>query len=155
MANYTEVRYINSYVSGSAVRMDQTRAEKKRSAVMTKFRPKKKVVIAVDPVAIFGIVVACVMTVMLMASFMRLNRANEAAIAMEQRIEALQEENVSLQATYDNGYDLEQVRQMAQDMGMVSVSEVTHVSVNVDMPVQETEPTAWEAFCTFLTSLFA
>ena len=89
MANYTEVRYINAYVSGSAARMVQTKAQKK-SAIMAKFHPKRKVVIAVDPVAIFGIVVACVMTVMLMVGFMTLNRVNEEAVAMEQNVKDLQ-----------------------------------------------------------------
>jgi hypothetical protein len=154
MANYTEVHYINAYVSGSAARMVQTKAQKK-SAIMAKFRPKRKVVIAVDPVAIFGIVVACVMTVMLMVGFMTLNRVNEEAVAMEQYVQDLQEENVSLQTTYDNGYDLEQVKQIAQAMGMVSIDQVPHISVDVSVPVQEAEPTPWETFVTFLTGLFA
>lgn len=155
MANYTEVRYINAYVSGSAARMVQGKAEQKRSAVMPKFRPKRKVVLAVDPVAIFGIVVAAVMAVMLMVGFMTLNRINEEAMAMEQYVADLQEENVSLQTTYENGYDLEQVKQIAQAMGMVSIDQVPHISLNVDVPVQEAEPTAWESFVTFLAGLFA
>ena len=154
MANYTEVRYINAYVSGSAACMVQTKAQKK-SALMPKFRPKKKVVLAVDPVAIFGILVASVMVVMLMVGFMTLNRVNEEAAAMEQYVQNLQEENISLQTTYENGYDLEQVRQIAQAMGMVSIEDVPHISLNVSVPVQEAEPTPWETFVTFLTGLFA
>lgn len=154
MANYTEVRYINAYVSGSAARMVQTKAQQK-SAIMPRFRPKKKVVLAVDPVAIFGILVASVMVVMLMVGFMTLNRVNEEAAAMEQYVQNLQEENISLQTTYENGYDLEQVRQIAQAMGMVSIEDVPHISVNVSVPVQEAEPTPWETFVTFLTGLFA
>ena len=155
MANYTEVRYINAYVSGSAARMVQTKAEQKRSPVMAKFRPKRKVVLAVDPVAIFGIVVAAVMAVMLMVGFMTLNRINGEAMAMEQYVADLQEENVALQTTYENGYDLEQVRQIAQAMGMVSIDQVPHISLDVEVPVQEEEPTVWETFITFLTGLFA
>ena len=155
MANYTEVRYINAYVSGSAAPMMASKAQRKQSAAMPKFRPKRKVVIAVDPVAVFGIVVAFVMAVMLMVGFMTLNRVNEEAAAMEQYVTALQEENVSLQATYDSGYDLDQVRQIAEAMGMVSIDQVPHISLDVIVPVQEAEPTPWEAFLTFLTGLFA
>ena len=90
MANYTEVRYINAYVSGSAAPMMASKAQRKQSAAMPKFRPKRKVVIAVDPVAVFGIVVAFVMAVMLMVGFMTLNRVNEEAAAMEQYVTALQ-----------------------------------------------------------------
>ena len=154
MAYYTEVRYINAYVSGSAARMVETKAQKK-SALMSKFRPKRKIVIAVDPVAIFGILVASVMAVMLMVGFMTLSRANEEAIAMEQYVANLQEENVSLQNTYDNGYDLEQVKQIAEAMGMVSIDQVPHISLDVYVPEQEVEPTPWETFVTFLTGLFA
>ena len=155
MANYTEVRYINAYVSGSAAPMMASKAQKKQSATMPKFRPKRRVVIAVDPVAVLGIVVAFVMAVMLMVGFLTLNRINEEAIVMEQYVAALQEENISLQNTYDNGYDLDQVRQIAQAMGMVSIDQVPHISLDVTVPVQEAEPTPWEAFLTFLTGLFA
>ena len=155
MANYTEVRYINAYVSGSAAPMMQTKHKQKKSAVMPKFRPKRKVVIAVDPVAIFGIVVASVMAVMLMVGFMTLNQINEETVAMEQYVTNLQEANASLQTTYDNGYDLEQVKQIAQAMGMVSIDQVPHISLDVSVPVQEAEPTAWETFVSFLTGLFA
>lgn len=154
MTNYTEVRYINAYVSGTAVKQTAAKATAGK-AVMPKFRRNKKVVIAVDPVAIFGMAVAFVMTVMLMVGFVTLNEINTEAAAMEQYVTALQEENVSLQATYDNGYDLDQVRQIAEAMGMVNIDEVPHISVAVNVPVQEAEPTAWEAFVTMLAGLFA
>ena len=154
MANYTEVHYINAYVSGSAAQKVAVNANGSRTLV-SKLRKKKKVVVAIDPVAIFGIVVAAAMAVMLMAGFVTLNEVNEEAAALEQYVSTLQEDNVALQHTYDNGYDLEQVRQIAGAMGLVSIDQVPHISLDVTVPVQEAEPTPWEAFLTFLTGLFA
>ncbi len=155
MASQTDVRYINAYVSGSMAYMTQPKPVRKKPAVMPKFRMKRELVIAIDPVAIFGIVVAVVMAVVLLTGFMALSQANEEALAMEAYVASLQEQNAQLQDTYDKGYDLEQVRQIALTMGMVSVEEVPHVSMEVTVPQEEAQPTAWENFCTFLTGLFA
>lgn len=155
MASQTDVRYINAYVSGSMAYMPQTKPVRKKTAVMPKFRLQKELVIAVDPVAVFGIVVAVAMAIVLLAGFMTLNQANEEARAMEAYVTTLQEQNAQLQDTYDNGYDLEQVRQIALAMGMVSVEDVPHITVEVNIPQEESKPTVWENFCTFLTGLFA
>ena len=155
MASQTEVRYINAYVSGNIAYMAQPKHVRKKTAVMPRFRAKKELVIAVDPVAIFGIVVAVAMVVMLLTGFMTLSQANEEARQMEEYVTSLQEQNVTLQSTYDSGYDLEQIRQIALTMGMVSVDEVPHINMEVIVPQEEAEPTAWENFCTFLTGLFA
>ena len=95
------------------------------------------------------------MVVMLLTGFMTLSQANEEARQMEEYVTSLQEQNVTLQSTYDSGYDLEQIRQIALTMGMVSVDEVPHINMEVIVPQEEAEPTAWENFCTFLTGLFA
>ena len=155
MACQTEVRYINAYVSGNIAFDVKQKPKRNKAAVMPRFRAKKKIVVAVDPVAVFGIVVAAVMAVMLLTGFMKLNQVNEEARVMEQYVAQLQQEQISLQNTCDSGYDLEQVRQIALSMGMVSVEEVSHISMEVEVPEEKTEPTAWESFCTFLTGLFA
>ena len=155
MASQTDVRYINAYVSGSMAYMTQPKPVRKKIAVMPKFRIEKELVIAVDPVAIFGIVVAVAMAIVLLIGFMTLNQANEDARAMEAYVTTLQEQNTQLQDTYDSGYDIEQVRQIALAMGMVSAEDVPHISVAVNVPQEEAQPTAWETFCTFLTGLFA
>lgn len=155
MASQTDVRYINAYVSGSMAYMTQPKPVRKKIAVMPKFRIEKELIIAVDPVAIFGIVVAVAMAIVLLIGFMTLNQANEDARAMEAYVSTLQEQNTQLQDTYDSGYDIEQVRQIALAMGMVSAEDVPHISVAVNVPQEEAKPTAWENFCTFLTGLFA
>ena len=155
MASQTEVRYINAYVSGSAAYMAQPKPVRKKTAVMPRFRARKELVIAVDPVAIFGIVVAVAMVVMLLTGFMTLSQVNQEARQMESYVATLQEQNVTLQDTYDSGYELEQIRQIALTMGMVSVDQVPHITMEVSVPEEEAEPTAWENFCTFLTGLFA
>jgi carbohydrate diacid regulator len=49
----------------------------------------------------------------------------------------------------------EELEKIALAMGMVPSSQVPHISMDVTVPQQEAEPTAWENFCAFLTGLFA
>ncbi len=155
MASRTDVRYINAYVSGSAACKTKTRPAGRKPAPVARFRAPKDRVVAVDPVAIFGIAAAFCMIIALLAGTLALNRANTQARRMEEYVATLQEENVRLQECYDNGYDLDQVRQIALTMGMVSAEQVPHILVAVSEPQEEAEPSAWESFCTFLTGLFA
>ena len=61
------------------------------------------------------------------------------------------------QETYEAGYDLEEVRQKALDMGMVPVEEIAQTHIFVTRPpVQTEEPvTGWERVSTYLTGRFA
>ncbi len=155
MARQYEIQYVNAYVSGSAAYAVERNAPRKKAVELPKPRRAKKMVIAVDPVTVMGIAVAMVLCVMLLVGWVSLNQANEKALAMESYVASLQEENAELQDTYESGYDLEQVRQIALAMGMVDVSQVKHVQIEVTEPQVQQTPTAWESFCTFLAGLFA
>lgn len=156
MVKQPEVRYINAYVSGSvAYQLDKKLT--KRTVKLPKQRKKKKIVVRVDPVSVLGIFTAAVLLVMLCVGFVRLREARAETAALEQYVHTMQEENVLLQQKYDSSYDLEEIRQIALAMGMVPMEQVETVQIQV--PVREAveqEPlTGWDAFCTFLASLFA
>lgn len=155
MARQPEVRYINAYVSGTMAYQLEAPERKKKQVKLPKMRRQKKTVIALDPVAIGGIVVAAAMLVLLLVGFVRLQDARAEVMQLQDYVSSLQQENETLQDTYASGYDLEEIEKIALAMGMVPSSEVTRISVSVTVPYEEPESTAWESFCAFLTGLFA
>lgn len=156
MARQPEVQYINAYVSGSmAYQLNTVPVRKKKKVRLPKLRREKKIVVRLDPVAITGIAMAAVLLILLVVGFARLQDARAEAAALESYVSDLREENKQLQDTYSAGYDLEEIEKIAQAMGMVPQSQIPQVGIEVTVPQQEIQPTAWEAFCAFLTGLFA
>jgi hypothetical protein len=149
-------RYIQFYTPGSAAVKVQIQDEQKW-APLPEPKPEKKILIPVDPVAIFGFVVAVCMLVLMTIGINQLNYARREVATLEHYVAQLTAENNALQETYEAGYDLEEVRQKALDMGMVPVEEIAQTHIFVTMPpVQTEEPvTGWERVSTYLTGLFA
>lgn len=155
MARQPEIRYINAYVSGTMAYRLEEPVTKKKQVKLPQMRRRKKTVVALDPVAIGGIVVAGIMLVLLLAAFVRLQNARTEVKQLQNYVSVLQQENLELQDTYAFGYDLEEIEKIALAMGMVPSSQVPQISVSVTVPHAAPEPTAWESFCAFLTGLFA
>lgn len=156
MGRNPEIRYINTYVSGSAAyQLEPGLPQQKKQVKLPRPRREEKKVIRLDPVAIMGIIVAVVLLVLLVAGFARLEAAQAEARTLNAYVSALQEQNRKLQDTYASGYDLEEIREIALAMGMVPADELRHIQTELVIPPQPEEPDAWEALCTFLTGLFA
>ncbi len=156
MARQPEIRYINAYVSGSmAYQLEAEPVRRKKKVTLPKMRREKKTVIALDPVAVGGIAVAVVMLVLLLVGFVRLQSARTDVRSLENYVSSLEQQNQQLQDTYSSGYDLEEIEKIALAMGLVPASQVQQISVEVTIPHEVAEPTAWENFCAFLTGLFA
>ena len=109
----------------------------------------------IDPVAIGGILLSAVMLVLMVVGIVQLRNARAQLQTMEAYVQTLQEENVSLQATFDQGYDLDQIERTALALGLVPKEQVEHVTIRVPEAVIEETPGAWERFYIFLTGLFA
>ena len=154
MARQTEVCYINYYVSGSAAYQVEQKPVKQK-ARLPKQRRQKKIVVHIDPMATLGIFVACVMFVLMIAGAVRLNGVQQQAERMSNYVSYLQQETEQLRATYEQGYDPEEIRQIAETQGMVSAENAQRVEITVEIPEEIQEPTIWESFVTFLTGLFA
>ncbi len=156
MVKQPEVQYINAYVSGSMAYQLQTQpVSKKKKVKLPKYRRERKLAMRIDPVAVGGILVASLLMVLLVLGFFRLQNARAETAAMEAYVNALQEENRQLQDTYSSGYDLEEIEKIATAMGMVPQNRIPQIPIEVHVPQQEVQPTAWESFCAFLTGLFA
>ena len=154
MARQNEICYINYYISGSAAYQVEQKPVKQK-AKLPRMRRKKKIVVHVDPMATLGIFVACVMFVLMVVGAVRLGAVRQQAEQMNDYVSQLQNETAQLRTTYEQGYDLEEIRAIAEARGMIPIEDAQQVQIRVEIPEETEEPTAWESFVTFLTGLFA
>ncbi len=156
MAMQPDIQYVSFYMDGSAAKKMEQQVMRRVQAPKPKCRKVKRRVVKVDPVAIAGIVLAVVMVVSMVAGFRQYRNCMEKNAQMSQYIQSLQQENAQLQETYDQGYDLEEVRKIAEAIGMVPRDSVENITIEVQVPQQEQqEMNFWEAATTFLAGLFA
>lgn len=155
MARQPEIKYINAAVCGSSAYQLDVKPLRKKKAQLPKMKREKKKVVAIDPVALMSIGVACVLFVLMVVGFFRLQDARAETTALSNYVSSLQEQNSKLQDTYAEGYDLEEIEKIALAMGKVPASQVPQISVLVEVPAEAEEPTVWETFYAFLTGLFA
>ena len=155
MARQTEVRYVSTYMIGSAAyQLEPVRKTKK--VKLPKVRKAKRIVVRIDPLTILGFAVAAVMLVSMMVGMIRLNAAQQEAAQLMSYIETLKEENAALEKEYREGFDLAEIERYAEAMGLIPVGEAEQIYIQLqEPPVEPQETTAWEEFCMFLTGLFA
>ena len=111
--------------------------------------------IYLDPIAIFGIVVAVIMLITMVSGTIAIQDAWEDYRVMEGYLSELKRENAQLLSDYRSGYDLEEIRATALTMGMVPKEEVQTRTVTVTIPEPEPEMTWQEEIIWFLEGLFA
>ena len=155
MAMQPEVRYINAYVSGNVAVQPEKMPQKQSSARLPKARKQQKWVIPVDMVALGGICAAAVLCVMLIVGLVQMNQAKHDAKVYREYATSLKLDNTKMRDTYASEYDLNEVRDIALNMGMVPVEQVEHVTMQVVTPEVVQEPTAWESFWAFFLGMFA
>jgi hypothetical protein len=153
MARKFDVQYVHFYTDGSAARKLAS-AEPMETVRLPKAKKKNRIVIAIDPVATAGILMAVMMLVLLSVGVVQLRTARQNATRMAAYVDTLQTENTLLHSTYEASYDIENVEKTALALGLVPREQVTQV--RMQMPAaQEENFGAWERFRTFLTGLFA
>ena len=156
MALQREIQYINAYVAGTtALKADPAPVRRKKTVRLPKVRKERKLVIAVDPVAIAGIAVSLVLAVSLLISCVNLFQTASDAAAMENYVQSLQQENDALRTQYEEEVNLDEIRELAGSIGMVPVSQVPVISIDVPQPQVEQVPTLWDTIWDFVSGLFA
>ena len=157
MAMETKVQYINAYVAGTCAPQPEKKShsDTHTTAQLPKIKKQQKWLISIDMAALGGIAAALVLSVLLIVGLVQMNQARQDAQVYEQYVMSLQQQNAQLQNTYSSGYDLEEVKGIAQAMGMVPVDQVTHMQIRVNEPEVVQELTAWESFWAFLVGMFA
>jgi hypothetical protein len=154
MARQPDVQYIRFYTDGSAARK-ATPVAPLKTIKLPRVRKRRRITLHIDPIAIGGIVMSVVMLVLMLVGVAQLSATRQELHTMENYVQTLQQEQVSLEATYNQGYDLEAVENTALALGFVPKEQVRHVTIQVPQVQIQEAPGAWERFCTFLTGLFA
>ena len=156
MAVRTDIQYVQYYVDGSAAKKTAPKTETKHAATPKTRKVKRKVVV-IDPVAVIGVVATVCMLVIMAVGFVRYQNVQEQTNRMNLYIQQLQQQNTELQQTYENGYDLDQIQEIADALGMIPAEDAQQIQVQVQIPQEAPveEMTLWESFTTFLAGLFA
>ncbi len=153
----TNVQYISYYTDGSAARkVERKPVYKQAVAPKPVARPRRRVVVKVDPVAVVGIVMAVVVLVSLISGFAQYNTWANKNAQLGQYIQSLQQEQEVLQQEYKAGYDLEQIREIANALGMVPIDTAQTITVDVQLPeMDKSQLSFWDNITIFLAGLFA
>ena len=115
----------------------------------------KRKIIAVDPVAVLGCVMAVCMLILMAVGIQHLNEARREVTVLEGYVAGLTAENQRLKQEYTEGYDLEVVRQKALDMGMIPMEDVPVTQIQIKTPQKSVTQAGalakrWNAFTSML-----
>ncbi len=167
MARKPDIQYIRQfYVPGSeaqVIELKPTKPARKTTPVnpQPKAQPqpqhhhRKKEKIQVEPLAWCGSFILVVVLAMMLVGMFQLQTACREQKQLDEYVLALQNERAVLQRDFENGYDLDQIAEMARSLGMVPKDQIQTVSINPVVPQPEPEPTWWENICWFIKGLFA
>lgn len=157
MVKKPDIQYIDRfYVHGSEARVLELKPKKRRiRTVLPLSAPDKTIKIAIDPVALSGIVVAAALLVLLVVGTVQYFQVCRQYQAMLDYVVTVQNENVELRESYRSQYDLAEIEEKALAMGMIPVSEAEVITIQPEMPEREPEMTAWEEFVWLCKGLFA
>ena len=155
MARQPDVQYIQLKADDNAISKVDKRIFCKDAAPVSTRRNACKA-IAVDPVAICGIVFAAVMLFAMAFGLLQYKQCLQESQQMSQYVSRLRLENAQLQQTYHDGYDIEEIREIALDAGMIPAEKVEQVVLDVPAPQQEQlQMSFWESVTNFLAGFFA
>lgn len=155
MAYKPEIQYIEQFfIPGSeAPQLQPNRGV--NPVRKPRVQQEKKIHILIDPVALFGLLVAATMLVLMAVGVYQYNAASRRNEAVDEYLLQLKDTNITREYQYRTQLDLEKVAEQAKALGMIPVSEAKTITVHVEVPQTEPEPTWWENVIWFLEGLFA
>jgi hypothetical protein len=155
MARQADIQYIAYPVDGSTARKVETSSTRRNAAPVSARRAQRKV-IAVDPVALCGIVLAVMMLFAMVVGLAQYGHNLQQTRQMSERVQQLQQENYQLQQTYRSGYDLDEIERIAMEAGMVPAENMERIRIDMSQPVQdEVDMSFWDTITSILTGIFA
>ncbi len=145
MVQKPKIQYVGQfYVHGSEARaLEAEEAKKaKTSLPMAKLEAIEKIYI--DPVALIGIAVAVVMLVVMAIGAFQLNEDWKVYEQMKEYVSDLSLKNRELDYIYRASYDLDDIKEKALAMGLISRKEVEIQTVKISLPEPETPALTWD-----------
>lgn len=154
MAQQYSVQYIRYQFDGSAARKVAPVAPLK-TLKLPRVKRHKRTVLRIDPIAMAGVVISVVMFAMMCVGVGQLRAAQQELQTMTAYVDTLQAHNASLETTFTEKCDLEEIERTALALGLVPKNQVKHVTIRVPQTPEDKTPGTWDRFYTFLTGLFA
>lgn len=157
MERSNDVQYVRFYSYGSEARKVGLpgRERKRRALPKAQIQKLQKKLLKMDALALTGIVVAGILLICMLAGFAQACHATAQMQEMTVYVANLEAENERLQADYEHGYDLAEVRIAAESMGLVPIDEVRHKTVETCEAAVEEELSWWEQWAEKFRTLFA
>ena len=138
MARRSDIQYVQFYTDGSAARQFEPKPQQpKKKLQQPRPRRRKKIVLYVDFIAVAGMLVAGVMLLMMLSGMSGLTRINEEVSRLEAYVAELESENLELHKTYREGYDLDQIREQALEMGMIPAARAANVTIAIENTAED------------------
>ena len=157
MARSSDIQYIRYYSPGSAAeKVELPRLPKKQPKPRTAPVQKKDIpTLRVEGLAAVGIVVAAVMLLCMLMGCVQVHNLNREIRDLEVYVSQLELQQENLEADYAHGYDLEDIRQAAESMGLVPKDQVQHVTVHIPETETIVEISWWENLLNSIRDFFA
>ena len=156
MARQADIQYVEYPVDGTAARKVERQIQHQSAVPVYARRRAQRKVIAVDPVAICGIVLSVVMLFAMVIGLAEYRHSLQQTRQMSAHVRQLQQENFQLQQNYQAGYDLEEIERIALEAGMIPAENMERVRISMQTPEEEdTRMSFWDTLTTFLVGIFA
>ena len=151
MAQKAEIQYVSQFYDYG----ESASQKKKRRKQEREEKPVKIHTFHVDLVALCGILSALVLLSALIFGGLHLNGMWRQNRDMSRYLSQLKTDNAQLMHAYSGSYTLEDIRTMADTLGLVPESEMEVRYVRVTHPEPEPEPTYLDNVLWFLKGLFS
>ena len=157
MALKPEIQYIGQfYIHGSEAKALEVKPEEKKSEYKLPLHRFEKVQkLHVDPLAICSIALAVVLMIGMVAGTLQIQSAWEELDAANRYVYNLEAIHRQRMSEYRSSYNLEEIRTVAETMGLIPVAEAKTMELTVTIPEPEAEPTMWDDIVWFMEGLFA
>ena len=157
MVQKPDIQYVTQFYSyGSEAKVLQLKtAKKNKKTELPKAVPEQKICIAVDPVALAGIVIALALVILMAVSVQTYLDVCTEYEVMTECVVQLQNTNVQKQQDYREMYNLADIEEKALALGMIPMEDAQVVIINPVIPEVTPEPGLWDNVSWFLKGLFA
>lgn len=154
VAQKAEIQYVSQFYDYGS-----DKHKKKKKKVPKDFVPDKKPVkihtVTLDPVALCGILSAVVLCAALIFGGLSLNAQWREHVALKQYLVQLKTDNSALRHKFSLSYNIEDIRTMADTIGLVPEDEIEVRYVRVTPPEPKPRKDPFENLKWFLKGLFA
>ena len=119
MARKPEIQYIQYYVDGTAARKPEPQQlPRKQKKPLPQKRRRPRYVLKVQPLAVFGIVLAVVLLCVMFSGISEFLEARRQLQQMQDHVISQRQQNALLREKYEEGINLEEIHRAALALGI-------------------------------------